>query len=360
MKICLVGPPLSGKTVLFAALTGMAPAEAAAHGAEPVAVVKVPDDRVDRLAEIYKPKKKIQATIEFSELAGVAAGDGRKTGFSEQFLGKLRTADALLLVVRAFGDPAVPHPRESVDPVRDLRDAETEFLLSDLAVIEKRFDRLEKEIAAKKSDRDVRELAVLKTCRAHLEAERPLRLLEFKPDEELLIRGYRFLTQKPLIVAVNLDEKDIRREGEVLAPFAGWAEQANTAVIGLSARIEMELRELPNAELKAFLADYGITRPAREKLITATYRLMGLLSFFTVGQDEVKAWTIRDGTKALAAAGEIHSDIERGFIRAEVVPFSEFIAAGSMAECRTRGTLRLEGKEYQVQDGDIINFRFAV
>ncbi len=360
MKICLVGPPLSGKTTLFSALTGLSAADAAAKGPEPVAVVKVPDERVDRLAEIFKPKKKTLATIEFTELAGISAGETHKSGFSEQFLGKLRTADALLLVVRNFTDPAVPHPRESVDPVRDLRDVEAELLLSDLAVIEKRFERLEKEIAAKKSDHDIRELAVLKVCRAHLEEERPLRLLEFKPDEELLIRGYRFLSQKPLIIAANLDESDIRREAEVLAVFKPWAEQANTDVIGLSAKIEMELRELPEAELKAFLADYGIERPVRDKLIAETYRLMGLLSFFTVGPDEVKAWTIRNGTKALSAAGEIHSDIERGFIRAEVVPYDDFIAVGSIAECRTRGTLRLEGKEYPVRDGDIINFRFAI
>ncbi len=360
MKICLVGPPLSGKTTLFAALTGLSPADAAAKGAEPMAVVKVPDGRVDRLTEIFKPKKKTPATIEFMELAGVAAGDSRKTGFSEQSLGKLRMADALLLVVRSFADPAVPRPRESVDPVRDLRDAETEFLLSDLAVIENRFERLEKQIAANKNDHDVRELAVLKTCRAHLEGERPLRLHEFKPDEELLIRGFRFLSQKPLFIAVNLDENDIRREAEVLAPFAPWANLPNTDVIGLSAKIEMELRELPEAELKAFLADYGIERPARDKLIAETYRLMGLISFFTFGPNEVKAWTIRDGTKALAAAGEIHSDIERGFIRAEVVPYDDFIAVESIPECRTRGTLRLEGKDYVVRDGDIITFRFAV
>ncbi len=360
MKICLVGEPLSGKTTLFSALTGLSPEDAAAKGPEPVAVVKVPDDRVERLAEIFKPKKKTPATIEFTELAGIAAGDGRKTGFSEQFLGKLRTAEALLLVVRSFRDPAVPHPRETVDPVRDLRDVETELLLSDLAVIEKRFERLEKEIAARKNERDVRELAVLKTCRASLEEERPLRLQEFRPDEELLIRGYRFLTQKPLIVAVNLDENDIRRESEALAPFRAWVEQPHTAVIALSAKIEMELRQLPEDELRAFLADYGIARPARDKLIAETYRLMGLISFFTVGPDEVKAWTIRDGTKAVSAAGEIHSDIERGFIRAEVVPFDDFIAVGSIPECRTRGTLRLEGKDYPVRDGDIINFRFAV
>jgi len=360
VKICLVGLPLSGKTTLFSALTGLAPEDAAAKGPEPVAVVKVPDDRVERLTRVFKPKKKTSATIEFTELAGISTGESRKTGFSEQFLGKLRMADALLLVVRGFSDPAVPHPLESTDPVRDLRAVETEFLLADLAVIEGRIERLEKQIAAKKNDRDIRESAVLHICKTQLEEERPLRLYAFKPDEEILIRGYRFLSQKTLIVAVNLDENDIRREAEILSTFQRWNDQPNTAVIGLSAKIEMELLQLSEEDVRSFLGDYGIESPARARLIATTYRLMGLLSFFTVGADEVKAWTIRDGTKAVQAAGVIHSDIERGFIRAEVVSYDDFVLRDSLPECRTNGTLRLEGKDYPVQDGEIINFRFAV
>jgi hypothetical protein len=360
VKIGLVGLPLSGKTTLFAALTGLAVEDAAAKGSEPVAVVKIPDVRLERLSSVFKPKKKTPAAIEFAELAGISTGESKKTGFSEQFLGKLRTADALLLVVRAFQNPAVPHPLESMDPVRDLRAVETEFLLADLAVVEGRIERLAKQIAAKKNERDIREAAVLEICKARLEDERPLRLHVFKPDEEILIRGYRFLSQKPLIVAVNLDESDIRREVEILSAFRAWEESANTAVIGLSAKIEMELRQLPEDEVKTFLGDYGIARPVREKLIAETYRLMGLLSFFTVGADEVKAWTIRDGTKAVQAAGVIHSDIERGFIRAEIVSYDDFVLRDSLPDCRSHGTLRLEGKDYPVRDGDIVNFRFAV
>ena len=360
MKICLVGLPLSGKSALFSALTGLAAAPAATKGPEQIAVVKVPDDRIEVLTEIFKPKKKTPAAIEFTEIAGLASGESRKTGFSEQFLARLRAADALLCVVRSFADPSLPHPLESVDPVRDLRALETEFLLADLAIIEARMEKLTKQIAAKKSERDVRELAVLGRCRERLEAETPLRQVEFTPDDATLLRGYRFLTQKPLIVAVNLGEDDVSREIEALAPFAPWAEGPHSAVIGLSARLEMEIRQLPEGEARAFLADFGIERPALDRLIATSFRLMGLASFFTVGADEVKAWTIREGTRAAQAAGIIHSDIERGFIRAEVVPFEEFATCRSLPECRTAGALRLEGKDYPVQDGDIINFRFAV
>jgi hypothetical protein len=263
-------------------------------------------------------------------------------------------------VVRAFTDPAVPHPLDSIDPARDLRLLETELLLSDLAVVEAREERLAKQIAAKRSDADVRELEVLKTCRALLESEIPLRRADLKPEEEKLLRGYRFLTIKPLIVAVNLGEDDIGREADALAPFAPWTELERTAVIGLSARLEMEIRQFPEDEALTLLADFGLADTALNRLIATSFRLLGLASFFTVGSDEVKAWTIREGTRAAQAAGTIHSDIERGFIRAEVVPFEAFAECRSLPECRTAGTLRLEGRDYPVRDGDIINFRFAV
>jgi GTP-binding protein YchF len=360
VKICIVGLPLSGKSSLFGALTGAFTEASSAKGADPMAVVKVPDGRLENLAELFQPKKKTAASIEFMELAGITAGENKKTGFSEQFLGKLRTADALLAVVRAFKDPAVSHPLESINPVGDLRALETEFLLSDLAIVESRIERLVKQVAAKKSDRDVRELAALEKCKVLLEAETPLRRADFKPDEEVLLRGFRFLTQKPLIAAVNLDEDDIRREAEVLAPFAPWAEQEKTAVIGLSARLEREIRQLSEEEARQFRSDFGIESSALDRLIASAYRMMGLVSFFTVGSDEVKAWTVGEGTAAVRAAGVIHSDIERGFIRAEVVSYEDFADHGNIARCRTEGTLRLEGKEYPVRDGDIINFRFAV
>jgi ribosome-binding ATPase len=360
MKICIVGLPQSGKSSLFCALTGASTEPALAKGTDPVAVVKVPDPRLERLAAIFEPKKKTAASIEFIELQGLSAGDPKQTSFSEQLLGKLRTADALLAVVRSFRDPAVPHPLRTIDARRDLARIETEFLLSDLAIVEGRADRLRKQIASKKSDRDVRELAVLEKCQAQLESERPLRALDLTEDEELLLRGFRFLTAKPLIAAVNLDEDEIRGEAEALSPFQDWAAGPRTAAVGLSARLESEIRQLSDQDAAGFRSDYGIERSALDRLIATAYRMMGLISFFTVGSDEVKAWTVSDGTVATRAAGAIHSDIERGFIRAEVVSYEHFVARGDIAGCRTDGTLRLEGKSYPVRDGDIINFRFAV
>ncbi len=225
MKICIVGLPQSGKSSLFSALTGASTETAASKGADPIAVVKVPDPRLEKLAAIFKPKKKTAASIEFVELQGISTGDPKQTTFSEQFLGKLRTADALLAVVRSFRDPAVPHPRDSIDARRDLAALETEFLLSDLAIVESRSDRLRKQIAAKKSDRDVRELAALEKCKASLDAETPLRRVDLSEDEETLLRGFRFLTRKPIIAVVNLDEDEIRREPEILAPFVDWASE---------------------------------------------------------------------------------------------------------------------------------------
>ncbi len=360
MKICIVGLPLSGKSSVFGALTGASSDASVVKGADPKAVVKVPDDRLEKLAAIFDPKKKTAASIEFMELDGIDAGGAQKSGFSEQFLGKLRTADALLAVVRAFDDPAVPHVLKSVNARRDFDALEAEFLLSDLGIIESRIERLTKQVAAKKSDRDVRELAVLEKCKALLDAETPLRRVEFKPDEEVLLRGFRFLTQKPLIVLVNIDEDEINREAGMLTSFDGVAAQPRTALIALPARLEREFRQLSEDEAREFRSDFGLSGSALDRLIATAYRMMGLVSFFTVGDDEVKAWTVSEGTAAARAAGVIHSDIERGFIRAEVVSYEHFVDCGDIAQCRTAGTLRLEGKEYPVRDGDIINFRFAV
>jgi len=360
VKICIVGLPQSGKSSLFSALTGASTEPAMAKGADPIAVVKVPDPRLENLAAIFEPKKKTAAAIEFTELQGISAGDPKRASFSEQFLGKLRTADALLAVVRSFKDPAVPHTLDSVDARRDLVILETEFLLSDLAIVEGRIDRLRKLVAVKKSDHDVRELSTLEKCRASLEAETPLRRLDLSEDEETLLRGFRFLTRKPLIAVVNLDEDEIRGEAEALVPLAEWAAGPKAAAVGLSARLECEIRQLPEQDAAGFRSDFGIETTALDRLIASAYRMMGLISFFTVGSDEVKAWTVSDGTEATRAAGVIHSDIERGFIRAEVVSFEHFVVRGDIAGCRTDGTLRLEGKTYPVRDGDIINFRFAV
>ena len=362
MKIGIVGLPLSGKTTLFNALTGSEIDTTAFMGGKTEAhqaVVHVPDERVEKLSEIFKPKKKTPATIEYVDLAGLSASEQKKGGFSDQFLGQIRTVDAILVTLRAFNDQNVPHPLTTVGPQRDLDMILAEFILSDLAIIENRMTRLEKQMRAKKNDQDVKELALLEKLKASLEDEQPLRLMEFSADEEFLIRGYQFLTQKPLILVLNIDENDISNES-LMEPFAVYTTQKGTAALAISAKIEMEIQQLDDEEAEIFRSDLGITESAMGRLIKASYDLIGLLSFLTAGEDEVRAWTIRANTHAPVAGGVIHSDIERGFIRAEIVAYNEFIKRGTLAQCRNEGVLRLEGKDYIVRDGDIINFRFAV
>ena len=364
MKIGIVGLPLSGKTELFEALTGAKGSPCAAfpagNGQERRAVVKVPDERLERLSSLFSPKKTTPAAIEYLDFDGLQVSEEGRQGFSNKFLGTARTADALLVVVRAFTNERVPHPLKSVDPVRDLEAVETEFILSDLAIIESRVERLAKQVRSQKNERDLRELTLLERCRAFLEEERPLREFAFEREDEILVRGFRFLTQKRLIVVVNIDEGAISREAEVRGLFADWASGAGTEVLCLSARIEREIQQLSGEEASQFLKDFGISHSARARLIATSYRLLGLISFFTVGEDEVKAWTVPAATRAVQAAGTIHSDIERGFIRAEVVSYDDFIVRKSLVKCKSEGAVRLEGKDYPVSDGDVVNFRFAV
>ncbi|MDZ7372283.1 MAG: redox-regulated ATPase YchF [candidate division KSB1 bacterium] len=362
MKIGIVGLGLSGKTTLFNALTGSQVETAAYSGKAEAhrAIVNVPDERLDALNEIFKPRKKTPATIEYVDLAGISTAEQKKGGFSDQFLGLVRTVDALLVLLRHFADDSVPHPLESVDPLRDLKTIETDFIISDLSIIENRMARLEKQMRTKKSDQDAQEYELLQRCKKLLEEEKPLRIMEMSREEQLLVRGYQFLSQKPVILCLNIGENDIRREEEVLAPFAAYRLQPHTALLAISAKIEMEILQLSPDEAELFRNDLGIVESAMGRLIRTSYDLVGLISFFTVGEDEVRAWTIRRNTPAPIAAGAIHTDIERGFIRAEVVHYNDFITRKSLAQCRADGVLRLEGREYIVKDGDIINFRFAV
>ncbi len=362
MKIGIVGLAQSGKTTLFNALTGAQVDTTAFTGKAEAhrAVVNVPDERIERLNEIFQPKKKTPAIIEYIDLAGLSATEQKKSGFSDQFLGQIRLVDAILVLVRAFENDAIPHPLNSIDPLRDLVNVEAEFIISDLSIVENRMDRLQRQMKSKKSDQDVREYALLEKCKAFLEEEKPLRHFDMTPDEEMIVRGYQFLTQKPLIVVVNIGEDDIADQSRALAPFASYANDAAATVLAVSAQIEMEIRQLSEEEAEIFQSDLGITESAMARLIRASYDLLGLISFFTVGDDEVRAWTIRRGAKAPQAAGAIHTDFERGFIRAEVVHYDDFIRRKSLPQCKTDGVMRLEGKEYVVKDGDIINFRFAV
>jgi GTP-binding protein YchF len=359
MRIGLFGFPQTGKTALFRLLTGHAASpHHAVRGETQLGVARVPDPRLYRLAEMYGPKKTTPATVEYMDLVGVQKGEAADVLPLDQ----LRSVDALAHVVRAFRDEAVPHVEGTVDPARDASTMETELLLADHTIAERRLEKLELALKKTHKDEDRKELELLRRCLAAIEREEPLRNLDLPEDDEKRLRGYTFLTLKPLLVIVNADEADAARLKEGAAGFGleGMAGRPHTEVVALSARIEAEIAELPPADAAAFMADLGIQEPALDRCIRASYHLLGRMSFFTVGEDECRAWTIRHGTPARKAAGTIHSDIERGFIRAEVVRYEDLVAAGSWAACRDRGTLRLEGKDYVFQDGDVTNFRFAV
>jgi GTP-binding protein YchF len=362
MKIGIVGLPVSGKTTLFNALTGSQVDTAAFLGKTEAhhAIVQVPDERFDRLNDIFKPKKSTPATIEYIDVAGLSTGEQRKKGFSDQLLGELRTVDALLVVLRAFADVNVPHPLGALDPKRDLKIVESEFILSDMSVVENRLSRLTKKMRTLKTDQDVREFSVLEKSLASLENEQSLRLVEFQPEDEFLIRGYQFLTAKPLICLLNIHEREISEEKKLIDTLAEYRNLRNTEVIAISAQIEMEIQQLSADEAELFREDLGISRSAMEKLIRTSFGLLGLISFFTVNEAELHVWTIPAFTRAPQAAGAVHSDMERGFIRAEVVHFGDFIERGSLAQCRSDGVLHVEGKDYVVKDGDLVYFRFAV
>jgi len=361
MEIGIVGLPLSGKTTLFNLLTRAEAETGFATGKKKanVGVSRVPDPRLDRLAAIWNPKKTTFATIRYVDVAGVEKGSG-KEGFSGEMLTHLKNTDALLAVIRTFESEQVPHPEGTVDALRDLDILQSEFLLSDLIITENRLERIAKQMKGKVEKSLEVEKELLLRCREALEAERPLRDLALDEDEARTLKGFQFLTQKPLVIALNLGEADLPRGQELVAPVAGKWAGPNVAVTYLCATIEQEISQLSGEDARVFLDDLGLDTPATDRIIRTSYDLLGLLSFFTMGEDECRAWTIRKGTKAPQAAGAIHTDLERGFIRAETVAYEDFVAAGSQAACRDKGLLRVEGKEYVVQDGDILNIRFSV
>ena len=357
MKIGLVGLPKSGKTALFNLLTGSSVATSsfgATRGQMHAGVARVPDARVDRLSALFNPRKTTYATFEVVDLAGIAKGERQGLETKE-----FRDADALLHVVRAFPDAA----GAPADPRADIADLETELILADLEVVERRLERLEAQIKKKRTDADVHEQAVLTKVKPMLEAERPIRAMGLDEEEARAIRGFTFLSQKPILHCLNLAEKDIARGGTLIESFglAAVAERPASRVGWVSAVIEAEVAQLDGPEQAAFLADLGLAEPAIRRVLEDCYALLGLISFFTVGEDEVRAWSIPRGTRAHDAAAAIHSDIARGFIRAEVVSYEDLLAAdGSMAAVRERARLRLEGKEYEVRDGEICHFRFNI
>jgi ribosome-binding ATPase len=320
---------------------------------------RVPDLRLDRLSAIWSPKKTTPATIRYVDVAGVEKGSG-KEGLSGEVLTNLKNTDALLVLVRAFENDQVPHPEGSLDPLRDLETLQTEFLLSDLIIVENRLERLAKQLKGKGEKGLESERGLLERCRESLESERPLRAIEFSDDEARLLKGFQFLTKKPLVIALNVGERELPEAESRLQPIVSRWASPDVAAIYLCAAIEQEISELSTEDARAFLDDLGIDSSATDRILRTSYALLGLISFFTMGEDECRAWTIRRGTRAPQAAGTIHTDLERGFIRAEVVTYEDFVKAGSLAACRDKGLLRLEGKDYVVQDGDILNIRFSV
>jgi hypothetical protein len=358
LRIGIVGLPQTGKTTLFQILThvhggGFSPGKQETH----VGVVRVPDARLDRLTEMFKPHKTVYAAIEYMDMPGSVIELARAGAQSQS----LRELDALVHVVRAFENVAIPIEGGSVDPKRDIENVELELILSDLAVVEKRLERLEKDIKKQKSPALEKEFQVLKICKATIEKQTPLREMDLGAEESKVIRGFTFLSLKPMLYVLNLGEGEAARANvaEQFAAEAGLKQRLHTAVSAICGNVEAELAQLSESEASEFLASYGLKESATSRLIRANYRLLGLISFFTVGEDECRAWTIPAGSTALEAAGEIHSDIQRGFIRAEVTRYDDLMATGSFAEARNRALLRLEGKEYVVQDGEIVHFRHA-
>jgi GTP-binding protein YchF len=356
MRLGIIGLPQSGKTTLFNALTrGNQPTTMSGGRFEVhTAVVDVPDARVDRLSEMFKPQKTIYAKVTYADIAGLE-GSAEKTGISGQLLNTLSQMDGFLQVVRVFDDPSVPHPAGSVDPQRDILSMEGELLLNDLIAVERKLEKLREE-RKKGGGRDKlvieRELALFERLQAALTEETPLRDIDLSPEEEKTLSGFGFLTRKPMLILLNLSEGQS-------PPQISYPHQ-RCALAALQGKLEMELAQLAPDEAELFMAEYGIEELSLHKVIAMSYDLLGLQSFFTVGEDEVRAWTVRRGAPALEAAGVIHTDLQKGFIRAEVVAYEDLVRLGSMAEARSKGKLRLEGKDYVLHDGEIMHVRFNI
>ncbi len=356
MRLGIIGLPQSGKTTLFNALTrgtqptGIATGKIEVH----TAVVDVPDQRVDILSRLFNPKKTIYAKVTYTDVAGLDGSAG-KSGISGQLLNQLTQMDGLIHVVRCFDDESVPHPRGSVDPARDIAVMDTDFVLNDLVSVERKLERLAEE-RKKGAGRDKgiieRETVLFERLHTALEEEIPLRDVEISADEEKLFAGFGFLSRKPILIVLNLAEGQAE-------PQIAYQHQ-HSQMVALQGKLEMDIAQLPPEDAEMFMAEYGITEPSLNRMIRLSYDLLGLQSFFTVGPDEVRAWTTQRGATAPEAAGEIHTDLQKGFIRAEVVAYQDLIDLGGYAEARAKGKLRLEGKEYIVKDGEILNIRFNI
>jgi len=357
MQIGIVGLPNSGKTTVFNALTGATRPTSAVTATKleiSTGTVDVPDPRVDRLAEIYKPRKKVYAKVTYADIAGLEKGVGR-SGLSGPLRNQISQMDAFVHIARVFKDDLVPHVEGSLNPQRDVNLLDTEFILSDLVAIEKRLERLESDLKKTGKEREaaLKEQSLLLRLKESLEAETPIRDVDMTPDEEHLLRSFGFLSQKPVLVLVNTGDE--ARDPNELIRY----QHRHSAVAALQGKLEMEIAQMPPDEAAEFLQEFGIAEPGRLRVIKLSYDLLGLQSFLTVGEDECRAWTIRRGATAVEAAGAIHTDLAKGFIRAEVFAYGDLIALGSEAALKSAGKLKLEGKEYIVKDGDVVHVRFS-
>ena len=366
MQVAIVGLSRSGKTTVFNTLT-RGEAETGGFGGMTVnvGVVKVPDERLTRLTEIFKPKREVPADVTYVDLpAPPTSADGREPAeIPADQLARLRTADELLHVVRAFEDPSVPHPDGSVDPWRDVEQLDLEFALADLSVIEKRIEKLStsgRHGTPAEREANERELVVLEKLAPPLREGTPIRDVELADDEQKRIRGFRFLTEKPVLILLNVGEADIPRSAEIAADFGKRYQHGYSQVEALSAQVEMEIGQLDAEDAQVFRDEMGLTESSLERVIRLSYRLLGLISFFTAGPDETRAWTIPAGSTAVDAAAAIHTDLARGFIRAEIVAYEDLIQLKSFAEARKNAKLRSEGKDYLMKDGEVVEIRFNV
>jgi ribosome-binding ATPase len=367
MKVGIVGMPQVGKTTIFRLLTqGRVDTSSWGSGRDAhIGIAYVPDARLDRLTEIVIPKKTTYATVEYVDLPGLSRGEGKAAlqGQAKEmstYLNSLKNIDTLLHVVRAFEDPNLPHVEGAVDPRRDIGLFELEMIFSDLAIVEKRLERLSKDLKKGKSLELEMENEVLLRFKAALEAEQPLRELELTPEEDKRVRGFTFLSAKPILLAVNVGDQDASKILNVVEAFGlqSQASRRNVAITAVCGKIESEIAALPPEDARMFMDDLGISGSALDRIIQNSYNLLGVFSFYTAGEPEVRAWTIPRNTTAMQAAGAIHTDIEKGFIKAEVVSFDDMVALGTFQAAKSKGVLRLEGREYKVQEGDVILFRF--
>lgn len=360
MRLGIIGLPNSGKTTIFNALTGQNLSTAAVSSGQfevHTATVDVPDPRLDALSALFKPKKTTHATIIYADIAGLDKGISAG-GLQGQFRNQLSQVDGFLHVVRAFADETVPHPYVDIDPARDLEIIDGEFLLEDMATVERRLEKIADEIRIKGKKVEAQhaeEVALLQRIQAHLEEEKPLRDFDLTPEQEKNLRGFGFLSLKPILVVVNTGDDAAGAPPELAY------DHRHSAIVGLQGKLEAEIAQLDDPDdVAMFMEEYGITELSRAKVIRLSYELMNIQSFFTVGEDECRAWSVPVGATAPEAAGAIHSDLQKGFIRAEVMQYQDLLDAGSEAEVKKQGKMQLQGKDYIVKDGDIVHIRFNV